>query len=146
VTGVSPPVREEPPLRVLVADDDPAFRRGLQAVLQRIAGVEPAGSASDGLEAVRLFSELRPDAVLMDLVMPRCDGIEATRQIIAIEPRARVIVLAGGDDLHLLPLCLAAGARGCLRKSADSIGLVPIVLALGTLATATRPSRRRRTR
>jgi DNA-binding NarL/FixJ family response regulator len=141
VSGARPGVPDEPPLRVLVADDDPAFRRGLEAVLEGIAGVEPAGSACDGLEAVRLFSELRPEAVLMDLVMPRCDGIEATRQIIAIEPRARVIVLAGGDDLHLLPLCLAAGARGCLKKTADSIGLVPLVLALGALAT---PHARRR--
>jgi DNA-binding NarL/FixJ family response regulator len=136
VSEARPGVPDEPPLRVLVADDDPAFRRGLEAVLEGIAGVEPAGSARDGLEAVRLFSELRPDAVLMGLVMPRCDGIEATRQIIAIEPRARVIVLAGGDDLHLLPLCLAAGAGGCLRKSADSVGLVPIVLALAVPATA----------
>jgi CheY-like chemotaxis protein len=124
-----------PPLRVLVADDDEEFRRALEGVLRAVAGVELVGSASDGMEAVRLFSALEPDVVLMDLVMPRCDGIEATKRIIEIEPRARVIALTAAEDLRMVALCIAAGAKGCLKKGPDAIPLVPLMLALAPATT-----------
>jgi DNA-binding NarL/FixJ family response regulator len=133
-----------PRLRVLIADDDEDFRRALEAVLRDAAGVELVGSARDGLEAVRLFAALSPDAVLMDVVMPRCDGVEATKQIIAIEPRARVIALTGAEDGRMLALCIAAGAKGCLKKGPDAIPLVPLMLALAPAASrAPRPGRPR---
>jgi DNA-binding NarL/FixJ family response regulator len=125
---------EEPRLRVLVADDDERFRQRLAAVLEAVPGIELVGVARDGFEAVRLFTDLAPDVVLMDVVMPRCDGVEATKQILAIEPPARVIALTGAEDYRMLALCLAAGAKGCLRKGPDTIPLVPLLLALATPA------------
>ena len=124
-----------PPLRVLIADDDDDFRRALEANLLDVAGIELVGSARDGLEAVRLFAELAPDVVLIDVVMPRCDGVEATKQILAIEPGARVIALTGAEDGRMLALCIAAGARGCLKKGPDAIPLVPLMLALAPAAS-----------
>jgi DNA-binding NarL/FixJ family response regulator len=127
-----------PVLRVLVADDDKDFRRALEAVLRDVAGVEVVGSAGDGLEAVRLFAALAPDVVVMDLVMPRCDGVEATKQIVAIAAGARVIALTGAEDGRMLALCIAAGAKGCLKKGPDAIPLVPLMLALAPAASRTR--------
>jgi DNA-binding NarL/FixJ family response regulator len=122
---------DEPPIRVLIADDDARFRHAVEAMLATIDGFELVGSAADGSEAVRLFAELRPDAVLMDVVMPLCDGIQATKQILAVEPAAWVIALTGAEDLRMLGLCLAAGAKGCLRKGPGAIALIPLMLALG---------------
>ena len=122
-------------LRVLIADDDARIRHRLEAVLDAVAGIELVASARDGLEAVHLFARLRPDVVLMDIVMPRCDGIDATKRILAIEPAARVVALTGVEDSRMLALCLASGAKGCLKKGPDTIPLVPLMLALATAAT-----------
>lgn len=140
MTGMA---RDRPPLRVLIADDDDDFRRAVEAVLGDVAGVELVGSARDGVEAMHLFSALAPDVVLMDVVMPRCDGVEATKQIVAIEPGARVIALTGAEDGRMLALCIAAGAKGCLKKGPDAIPLVPLMLALATSRAdrASRPPR-----
>jgi DNA-binding NarL/FixJ family response regulator len=116
-------------VRVLLADDDPAFRAALAQALG--AQAEIAGAAGDGAEAVELYRTVAPDVVLMDVVMPRCDGIEATRRILALDPEARIVALTGGDDHRALALCLTAGARGCLRK--DSLVLAPLMLALAAI-------------
>jgi CheY-like chemotaxis protein len=121
-----------PPVRVLVADDDARVRCLVEAVLGASTGLVLVGCARDGFEAVRLFSELRPDAVLLDVVMPRCDGIEATKRILALQPDARVIAMTSANDTRLLGLCLDAGAKGCLRKDAGAIQIVPLMLALAT--------------
>jgi DNA-binding NarL/FixJ family response regulator len=117
-------------LRVLIADDDDGFRRMLAELLSAHGGVDVVGTARDGREAVERFRALAPDVVLMDVVMPVCDGIEATRQIVALDPLARVVALTGGDDHRSLALCLAAGAKGALKKVPDSIALAPLMLAL----------------
>jgi DNA-binding NarL/FixJ family response regulator len=106
------------PIRVLIADDQRVVREGLEMVLGLLPGVEVVGSAGDGLEAVDLAASLHPDIVLMDLRMPRCDGVEATRLLREREPEIRVVVLTTyADDRSVLD-ALRAGARGYLTKHA----------------------------
>ena len=106
------------PIRVLIADDQRVVREGLEMVLGLLPGVEVVGSAGDGLEAVDLAASLHPDIVLMDLRMPRCDGVEATRVLREREPEIKVVVLTTyADDRSVLD-ALRAGARGYLTKHA----------------------------
>ena len=107
-------------IRVLVADDQRVVREGLTMLLGLIEGVEVAAAAADGEEAVRLAGELRPDVVLMDLRMPRLDGVEATRRIASSLPASRVVVLTTYDDDASVFAALEAGARGYLTKDAGA--------------------------
>ncbi|WP_432002298.1 response regulator transcription factor [Streptomyces sioyaensis] len=110
--------------RVVVADDQTVVREGIVMLLGLLPGIEVIGSAADGEEAVRLVAELTPDVVLMDLRMPRCDGVEATRRIRAGHPGTQVVVLTTyADDDSLFP-ALQAGARGYLTKDADGDEIV----------------------
>ncbi|MFH8634762.1 response regulator [Streptomyces lydicus] len=105
--------------RVVVADDQTVVREGIVMLLGLLPDIEVVGSAADGEEAVRLVAECAPDVVLMDLRMPRCDGVEATRRIRADHPGTQVVVLTTyADDDDLFP-ALRAGARGYLTKDAD---------------------------
>ncbi|HVV07785.1 response regulator transcription factor [Amycolatopsis sp.] len=107
-------------IRVLLADDQRVVREGLAMLLGLLPGVEIAGAAADGDQAVALALELRPDVVLMDLRMPRCDGIEATRRLGARAPEVRVVALTTyADDRSVLD-ALRAGARGYLTKDAGA--------------------------
>jgi DNA-binding NarL/FixJ family response regulator len=106
------------PIRVLIADDQRVVREGLALVLGLLPDVEVAGSASDGDEAVAMAADLVPDVVLMDLRMPRCDGVEAIRQLRERVPETKVVVLTTyADDRSVLD-ALRAGARGYLTKDA----------------------------
>ncbi|MBD0707688.1 DNA-binding response regulator [Streptomyces sp. CBMA291] len=106
-------------LRVVVADDQAVVREGIVMLLTLLPGVEVVGAARDGEEAVELTAGLSPDVVLMDLRMPRCDGVEATRRIRERHPGTEVVVLTTyADDDSLFP-ALRAGARGYLTKDAD---------------------------
>ena len=110
----------EPVIRVLVADDQRVVRDGLTMLLGLIDGVEVAGTACDGIEAVELARSERPDVVLMDLRMPRMEGAEAAREIRAELPDTQVLVLTTyADDESLFP-ALQAGARGYLTKDASA--------------------------
>ncbi|UJB44406.1 response regulator transcription factor [Streptomyces sp. A1-5] len=110
--------------RVVVADDQTVVREGIVMLLGLLPGIEVVGSAADGDEAVRLVAELAPDVVLMDLRMPRCDGVEATRRIRTDHPGTQVVVLTTyADDDSLFP-ALQAGARGYLTKDADGDEIV----------------------
>ncbi|MER6046928.1 response regulator transcription factor (plasmid) [Streptomyces sp. BHT-5-2] len=110
--------------RVVVADDQTVVREGIVMLLGLLPGIEVVGSAADGDEAVRLVAELAPDVVLMDLRMPRCDGVEATRRIRAEHPGTQVVVLTTyADDDSLFP-ALQAGAHGYLTKDADGDEIV----------------------
>ncbi|MFE3886009.1 response regulator [Streptomyces lydicus] len=110
--------------RVVVADDQTVVREGIVMLLGLLPGIEVVGSAADGADAIRLVAELRPDVVLMDLRMPRCDGVEATRRIRAEHPGTQVVVLTTyADDDSLFP-ALQAGARGYLTKDADGDEIV----------------------
>ena len=118
----------EKPVRVLVADDQKVVREGIVMLLGLLHGIEVVGAAADGEEAVALAAEQQPDVVLMDLRMPRCDGVEATRRIRSAQPGTEVVVLTTyADDDSLFP-ALAAGARGYLTKDA---GAEEIAKAIG---------------
>ncbi|MGW2376048.1 response regulator [Kitasatospora sp. NPDC001683] len=102
--------------RVLVADDQTVVREGIVMLLGLLPGIEVVGAAADGEEAVALVERHHPDVVLMDLRMPRVDGVEATRRIRAAHPETEVVVLTTyADDESLFP-ALQAGARGYLTK------------------------------
>jgi DNA-binding NarL/FixJ family response regulator len=107
-------------IRVLIADDQTVVREGLATLLAAMEGVELVGSARDGEEAVSLAALRRPDVVLMDLRMPRCDGVEATRRLTAEQPEVRVVVLTTYADDTSVFAALEAGARGYLTKDAGA--------------------------
>jgi DNA-binding NarL/FixJ family response regulator len=108
------------PIRVLLADDQRVVREGLAMLLDLLPGVEVVGTAADGEEAVRLALARAPDIVLMDLRMPRCDGIEATRRLAQERPETRVIALTTYADEPTVLNALRAGARGYLTKDAGA--------------------------
>jgi two-component system, NarL family, response regulator LiaR len=107
------------PIRVLIVDDHAVVREGLRSFLELQEGIEVVGEAADGAEAVEEAVRLGPDVVLMDLVMPRLDGISAMRQVRERVPATRVIVLTSFlDNDRLLP-AIRAGAAGYLLKNAQ---------------------------
>jgi DNA-binding NarL/FixJ family response regulator len=106
--------------RVLVVDDQTVVRDGLVLLLGLLPGLEVVGSARDGEEALRLVAEQAPDVVLMDLRMPRVDGVEATRRIKAQHPSVQVVVLTTYSDDESVFAALQAGARGYLTKDAGA--------------------------
>jgi DNA-binding NarL/FixJ family response regulator len=106
------------PIRVLTADDQRVVREGLALILGLLPGVEVVGAAADGDEVVKLAHELKPDVVLMDLRMPRRDGIEATRALREQLPSIKVIALTTYADDRSVVEALRAGARGYLTKDA----------------------------
>src|SRR4051794_23191611 len=105
-----------PQLRVVVADDDELFLRAVGDALAALPLVEVVALARDGEEAIALAARLEPDVVLLDVAMPRCDGIEATRRIVGAGRDVCVLVVSATDDLRAFTTCLALGASGCLRK------------------------------
>lgn len=106
-------------IRVLIADDHPIVRKGICALLAETEGFEVVAAVADGEEAVQLATEMQPDVILMDLVMPGMDGIEATRQIVNQRPEACILVLTSfvADD-KLFP-AIKAGALGYLLKGSS---------------------------
>ncbi|MEU9381748.1 response regulator transcription factor [Streptomyces sp. NPDC048279] len=135
---------EKKPARVVVADDQTVVREGIVMLLGLLAGVEVVGAAGDGEEAVRLVAELAPDVVLMDLRMPRCDGVEATRRIRTEYPGTQVVVLTTfADDESLFP-ALKAGARGYLTKDAGGDEIVRAVHSVLSGDAGLSPSIQRR--
>jgi DNA-binding NarL/FixJ family response regulator len=107
-------------IRVLVADDQRVVREGLATLLGLLAGVEVVGTAADGEQALALAIQLRPDVVLMDLRMPRCDGVEATRRLREHDASIHVLVLTTYADDRSVIDALRAGARGYLTKDAGA--------------------------
>ena len=111
-------------IRVMIVDDHTIVRRGIKALLAETGDIQVVGEADNGLEAVRLAKELEPDVILMDLLMPKLDGIEATRQVTAQQPHMRVLVLTSfvGDE-KIFP-AIKAGALGYLLKDSDPAELI----------------------
>ena len=110
-------------IRLLVADDQPLFREGILMLLAADPALEVVGEAGDGAQAIALARELAPDVILMDLRMPGVDGVAATGQILAEQPRIRVLVLTTFDDDDSVFQALRAGAVGYLLKDASSAEL-----------------------
>jgi two-component system, NarL family, response regulator NreC len=128
------------PIRVILADDHAVVRAGLKAVLGASSEIEVIGEASDGAEAVELTEQLDPDVVIMDLTMDRMDGATATREIVAKQLRARVLVLTmHAEEDYLLPV-LEAGAAGYLMKNAADRELVDAVTTVAHGDMFIRPS------
>lgn len=118
-------------MRVLLVDDHALVRGGLRAVLATTADCAVVGEASTGEDAVALAPGLRPDVVVMDLSMPGAGGVEATRQVRALLPDVRVLVLTTFSDDHRVRAALAAGATGYLLKDASPDEVVAAVRAAG---------------
>jgi DNA-binding NarL/FixJ family response regulator len=119
-------------IRVLLVDDQPLLRGGLRILVDAQDDMVVAGEAADGIEAVALANELRPDVVLMDVSMPRADGVHATKEIVA-NGEARVLVLTTFDSDENVLQALRAGASGFLLKDAEPDELLRAirVIALG---------------
>ena len=114
-------------ITVLIVDDHAVVRQGIRAFLATQPDIQVVGEAASGREAVRMVSELVPDVVLMDLVMPDMDGVEATRQIKRLSPRTQVIVLTSyHDDEHIFP-AIRAGAISYLLKDVGADELADAV-------------------
>ena len=127
-------------VRVLLADDQRVVREGLGTLLGLLDGIELVGTAADGAEAVELAREHDPDVVLMDLRMPRVDGIEAIRRLAALGDRPRAIALTTyADDASVLG-ALRAGARGYLTKDAGAEQIRAAVEAVARGEAALDPS------
>jgi DNA-binding NarL/FixJ family response regulator len=116
-------------IRVLLVDDHAVVREGLRAFLELQDGIEVVGEAGDGSEGVAAAERLRPDVILMDLVMPRLDGVGAMRELRRRLPSARVIVLTSFTDEEKLLPALQAGAAGYLLKNAEPRELARAVRA-----------------
>jgi DNA-binding NarL/FixJ family response regulator len=106
-------------IRVLLAEDHALVRAGVERLLATVGDIEVVGSASNGLEAVALASEHRPDVVLMDISMPELNGVEATRRIVAANEDVNVVVLTSFADRAEIEAALDAGAMGYLLKDAE---------------------------
>jgi NarL family two-component system response regulator YdfI len=126
-------------LRLLIADDHLIVRQGLRLILETEPGFELIGEASDGAEAVKLATELQPDVVLMDLRMPRVDGITAIKQLRVDQPHIEIVILTTFNEDELMREGLQAGARGYLLKDTDRTTLFNTIQAAARGETLLRP-------
>jgi DNA-binding NarL/FixJ family response regulator len=116
-------------IRVLLADDHPMVRAGLEQLLEAEEDIDVVGAAADGCEALTMVGELGADVVLMDLSMPVLDGVEATRRLSSVAPDVRVVVLTSFADRDRILAALEAGAAGYLLKDAEPYELLAGVRA-----------------
>lgn len=117
-------------IRVLLADDHHLFREGLRALLVSASDLEVVGEAGDGNEVVVKAAEVRPDVILMDLQLPGLNGVEATRRILASQPKVSVLVLTMFEDTDTVLAAMRAGARGYLLKDTHEEALLRSVRAV----------------
>ncbi len=122
----------EETIRVLVADDHPLFREGMRGRLERADGIEVAGEAASGDEALEKARELAPDVVLMDIKMPEMNGIEATREILKTSPRVGVLMLTMFEDDDSVFAAMRAGAKGYLLKDSGGREVVNAIRAVAS--------------
>jgi DNA-binding NarL/FixJ family response regulator len=118
------------PFRILLADDHPIFLLGVRSLLGSHEGWEVCGEAADGRDAVEKCRQLKPDLVVLDIGMPRLNGIDAARQILRSNPQQRILVLTDVDSEQVIRECLEAGVRGWVFKTDGAQDLVAAVEAL----------------
>ena len=115
------------PICILIVDDHTVVRDGLKALISAEPGMKVIGEAGDGLEAVSIARDLQPDVVLLDLVMPRMDGVQATLEIKKAYPQARILVLTSFSEDHTVVSAIRAGAIGYLMKDTSSEELLQAI-------------------
>lgn len=115
-------------LRVLLVDDHTLIRKGISMLMDQWEGFEVVGEARNGEEAIELALRLRPDIILMDIYMPRLNGLEATRRIKALLPEIKVVILTIADDDETIEAAFAAGAEGYLLKTVEPQQLFYLLL------------------
>lgn len=114
-------------IRILIIDDHTIVRDGLQALINAEAGMQVIGVGSDGAEAVEKSRALNPDVILMDLIMPRKDGVQATTEIKKENPAARILILTSFDEDHQVFSAIKAGAMGYIMKDTSSDDLIQAI-------------------
>jgi NarL family two-component system response regulator LiaR len=127
-------------IKVLIADDHALLREAMRNLLDRQEDIEIVGEASDGEEAVKLSSRLKPDIAIMDIVMPKMNGLEASREIKKVSPGTAIIILTAYDDPQYVLGLLEAGAAGYLLKSARGRDVVAAVRAVREGESVLHPS------
>ena len=127
-------------IRILIADDHAFVREGTRRILEQEPDLEVVAEAGDGEEAVRLASDLKPDVAIIDVAMPKLDGIEATRRIKALCPAVAVLVLSAYDDDQFVFGLLEAGAAGYLLKSVRGHEIVDAIRAVDAGESVLHPS------
>jgi len=111
-------------LRILLVDDHALFRQGLKSLLEARPNIEVVGTAGDGLEAIALARTTVPHVILMDIEMPRCDGLEATRQIKREFPHIKIVVLTVVDDEDTIFEAIKCGRAGLSAQNTGSLSIV----------------------
>ena len=117
-------------IRIVIADDHAVVRQGTRSLLEREKDLEVVGEAGDGEEAVKLIEQLCPDVAIVDIAMPKLNGIEVTRRIKPSCPSTAVLILSAYDDDEYVFALLEAGAAGYLLKDVDSREVVEAVRAV----------------
>lgn len=127
-------------IKILIADDHAVVREGTRRILEQERDMEVVGEAGDGEEAVNLATSLKPDVAIMDISMPKMDGIEATRRIKVVCPSINVLILSAYDDDQFIFSLLEAGAAGYLLKSVRSRELLDAIRAVYSGESVLHPS------
>lgn len=122
------PLRWEMPINALIVDDDRAFRGVVRRLLERAGEISVVGEAGDGEEAIELTRKLQPDVVLMDVAMPRVDGLEATRRIKAERPQTKIIILTIHEEDVYRRAARGSGADAFLIKKTLATRLLPAII------------------
>src|ERR1700682_5778203 len=117
-------------LRILIADDHPIVRHGLRALLSANQGWDVCGEASDGREALQKYKQLKPDIVILDICMPKLNGVETARQILRLDSTQRIMILTDVQSEEMICQCLEMGVRGWVLKSDRPDDLIAAVEAL----------------
>jgi len=118
------------PIRILIADDHPLFRDGISALLDSIPITQVVGEAGSGDQAVALAADLAPDVILMDVKMPGMNGIEATRAILAANPKVAILIVTMFEDDDTVFAAMRAGARGYILKGASQDDMLHAISAV----------------